>query len=844
MARIFHEMRAWLTVCVSFCVRTIHRFWNWYLSWYKSTRWWTKATAAFCTLIFLLVFYVFSVKVNLFWLFGKSPSAYDIMHPENPEASEIFTADGQLIGKFFDENRVSVPYDSINPVFFDALISTEDERFYEHFGIDVQGIFAAMKDALSGNARGASTISQQLVKNMFRIRTNYSTGLLGSLPGFSILVKKSKEMIIAVQLEAMNDKKDILQMYANTVDFGSNAYGIKIAAKTYFNTTPSQLKTEEAAVLVGLLKATSTYNPRLHPEKSLERRNVVLDNMCRLGKLSRSACDSLKRLPIKLDYSVESAYDGGVLYFRAPLLEYIREKCPDLDPYTDGLKIYTTLDSKMQRFAEEAVNEQMRSLQDKFVRHWQGVGDPWRDASGRVLPDFIENIARKTSQYKVLAKKFNGVEDSIFKYLEIPHKVHVFDYDGGRDVEMSTMDSIRYMVKFLHTGFVTMEPQTGYVRSYVGDIDFDTWKYDKVQAQRQPGSTFKLFVYAEAMEQGLTPRDTRLDAQVRMEVYDKQKDTTTIWQPHNANGVITYAQLPLRSAFATSVNTIAVNLGQEVGIGNVIKRAKAMGVRSPLREIPSLPLGACDVNLFEMVNAYGTVANEGRQVEPVLVEKIVDRNGKVVFTPEVKDTIAMSYRAAFYMQQMLKAGTTDPGGTSMALANHRYMGKYRGKIDFGGKTGTSNNHSDAWFIGVTPRLVGGAWVGSEYRSIHFRTGALGQGSRTALPIFGLFMNKVLSDSSLAARYMCLYPKPKEEIDPQTYEYVNFNPADTIPALDVETMNIVDLQREGEEISLDDMHAPAASDTAAVKKNAAPSADEGENRDDGGNVSGNEGEDGN
>ena len=615
MARIFHEMRAWSTVCVSFCVRTIHRFWNWYLSWYKSTRWWTKATAAFCTLIFLLVIYVFSVKVNLFWLFGKSPSAYDIMHPENPEASEIFTADGQLIGKFFDENRVSVPYDSINPVFFDALISTEDERFYEHFGIDVQGIFAAMKDALSGNARGASTISQQLVKNMFRIRTNYSTGLLGSLPGFSILVKKSKEMIIAVQLEAMNDKKDILQMYANTVDFGSNAYGIKIAAKTYFNTTPSQLKTEEAAVLVGLLKATSTYNPRLHPEKSLERRNVVLDNMCRLGKLSRSACDSLKRLPIKLDYSVESAYDGGVLYFRAPLLEYIREKCPDLDPYTDGLKIYTTLDSKMQRFAEEAVNEQMRSLQDKFVRHWQGVGDPWRDASGRVLPDFIENIARKTSQYKVLAKKFNGVEDSIFKYLEIPHKVHVFDYDGGRDVEMSTMDSIRYMVKFLHTGFVTMEPQTGYVRSYVGDIDFDTWKYDKVQAQRQPGSTFKLFVYAEAMEQGLTPRDTRLDAQVRMEVYDKQKDTTTIWQPHNANGVITYAQLPLRSAFATSVNTIAVNLGQEVGIGNVIKRAKAMGVRSPLREIPSLPLGACDVNLFEMVNAYGTVANDGRQVE-------------------------------------------------------------------------------------------------------------------------------------------------------------------------------------------------------------------------------------
>ena len=304
------------------------------------------------------------------------------------------------------------------------------------------------------------------------------------------------------------------------------------------------------------------------------------------------------------------------------------------------------------------------------------------------------------------------------------------------------------------------------------------------------------------MEQGLTPRDTRLDSYIRREVYDKKRDTTTIWQPHNSNGVFTNAHLPLRSAFAASVNTIAVNLGQEVGIPNVIKRAKAMGIESPLNDAPSLPLGSSDVNLFEMVNAYATVANDGMHIAPVLIEKIVDRDGNVVYEPEVKEQRALAYRSAFYLQKMMEAGVRDAGGTSMALANHKYMGHYRGKIDFGGKTGTSNNHSDAWFIGCTPKLVGGAWVGGEYRSIHFRTGKLGQGSRTALPIFGLFMNKVLSDPELAERYMCLYGEPKEDIDPKTYTYV-YVPVDTIPKLDVEAMDITELQQDGEEISLDD-----------------------------------------
>ena len=798
----FNRIRKPFVAFSSFLLKIVRQSWHWYVSLYKGSHWWVKVLAILGTFISFVAFYVFAVVVNLFWLFGKSPSAYDIMHPQNPEASEILTCDGKVIGKFFDENRSSVPYDSINPVFFQALIDTEDERFYEHFGVDFQGILAAVKDAVHGNARGASTISQQLVKNMFRIRTHYSTGLLGQVPGLGILTKKSKEMIIAVQLEAKNEKKDILRMYANTVDFGSNAFGIKTAAKTYFNTTPSKLKVEEAAVLVGLLKATSTYNPRLNPKNSKRRRNIVLDNMCRHGHLTRVECDSLKALPIELHYSVESAYDGEALYFRSPLLSYIHDNCPDLDPYNDGLKIYTTLDSKLQDYAETAVVEQMGELQQKFDDHWRGMGEPWRDALGRVIPDFIEDIARRTSAYKYWSRKFPNNEDTVFHILSQPHKVKLFDYNGGHEEEMSTMDSIRYMVRYLHTGFVVMEPQTGQVKAYVGDVDFDTWKYDKIQAQRQPGSTFKLFVYAEAMEKGLTPRDTRLDSYIRMEVYDKKRDTTTIWQPHNANGVFTNAHLPLRSAFAASVNTIAVNLGQEVGIPNVIKRAKAMGIESPLNDAPSLPLGSSDVNLFEMVNAYASVANEGVHVAPVLIEKIVDREGNIVYEPKIKSKRALSYRSAFYLQKMMEAGVRDAGGTSMALANHKYMGNFKGKIDFGGKTGTSNNHSDAWFIGVTPKLVGGAWVGGEYRSIHFRNGKLGQGSRTALPIFGLFMKKVLEDPELSEKYMCLYGEPKEEIDPDTYRYV-YVPTDTVPKLNVATMDITDLQEGSEEISLDD-----------------------------------------
>ena len=805
--------------------------WRWYKGQFTGRPWWRKTLAAIVSFFAFILLYAVAVTCNLFWLFGKSPSISEIRNPKTAMASEMYSADGKLLGKFFNENRSPVPYDSINSVFFQALISTEDERFYDHHGVDVQGLFAALKDATQGRARGASTISQQLVKNMFRVRTQYSTGLLGKVPGLSILIMKSKEMIIATELELLCTKNEILEMYANTVDFGSNAFGIKTAAKTYFNTTPSQLKPEEAAVLVGLLKATSAYNPKINPKNSLKRRNTVLDNMYAHRKElaehfpnvainSKEVCEALKDKPIKLNFSVENAYQGTALYFREAVKDYVREHCPDLDLDRDGLKIYTTLDSRMQRYAEEAVDEQMQNVQRSFDNHWRGLGDPWRDAKGNVIPNFIEDIARRSDAYKMLVARYPNNPDSVRHYMNKPHRVKLFSYgEKGRAKyeEMSTMDSIRYMVKYMHTGFVAMEPQTGYVRAYVGDIDFKTWKYDKVQAMRQPGSTFKLFVYATAMKQGWTPADARItDSYIRMEVYDPAQGKNTIWQPHNANGHFSNANIPLRAAFAQSVNTIAVKLGQEVGIDNVIQTAHDMGITSKLENAPALALGSNDVTLFEMVNAYASVANDGMHVAPVLVTKIVDADGRTVYEAKHEERRALPYRAAFYMQKLLEAGVRDGGGTSQTLGGSAYLGRYGNQLDFGGKTGTSNNHSDAWFIGVTPGLVGGAWVGGEYRSIHFRSGRLGQGSRTALPIFGLFMKKVLEDERLKGKYMLKYPAPKEDIAPSSYQGYFAPPAEEADSLSADSTYVGDdLMGTGAD--------PAAAEQPAGK--AAEAADE-------------------
>ena len=722
------------------CWQTLKKFWPWYKGLYRGRRWYTKTAVAFASFIVAFLLYLVMVDINFLWLFGRSPGLSSIMHPKTVEASELYSADGVLIGKYFSENRTPVEYDDIAPVFWRALVDTEDERFFHHFGIDFQAVFAAMKDYIvHRDARGASTITQQLVKNMFRVRTEYSTGLLGYIPGVKMLIMKSKEWITAVKIELFFNKQEILTMYANTVDFGSNAFGIKTAAKTYFGVSPKELTADQAAILVGLLKATTYYNPRINPKNSLERRNVVLNNMLQHNDLTQEAYDTLKVKPIRLDYSVENNYDGQALYFREAVKNELQDWCKEngMDLYKDGLKIYTTIDTRMQRYAEEAAIKQMKQVQKTFNSHW-GSTPPWQDERHQEIPHFIEDLAKKTPYYHILDQKFNGNQDSINYYLNLPHKVKLFDYEQGIiEKEMSTLDSIRYMEHFMHCSFIAMEPQTGHVKAWVGDIDFKTWKYDKVTAMRQPGSTFKLFVYAEAINQGIRPCDTRRDEFFSMKVQDHGKEVT--WAPTNADGRFSGQNITLKQAFAMSINSVAVRLGQECGIDRIAKTAHDMGINSKLDPTPALALGSSDVTLKELVNAYCTPVNDGKHRKPVLITRILDRDGNLIYEAPQEEQQVQSTRSASLVQQLLMGGMS---GTSSRLRS--YVG-YDTDTDFGGKTGTSNNHSDAWFIGTTPRLVVGAWVGGEYRCIHFRTGELGQGNRTALPICGYFLQSVLKD---------------------------------------------------------------------------------------------------
>ena len=778
---------------------------NWYIHIFKGRPWYIKIVSTIASLIVFFILYLLAVDCNFLWLFGKSPSMEMIKNKRPAQASEIYSADGQQIGKFFSENRTPVNYEDVNPVFWEALIDTEDERFYSHHGIDYAAFGAALKDyVMHHDARGASTITQQLAKNLFRVRTEYSTGLLGNIPGLKMLIMKSKEWITAYKLEYFFTKEEILTQYANTVDFGSNAFGIKTAAKTYFGTTPKLLTVEQAAVLVGMLKATTYYNPRIHPDNAVKRRNIVLDNMRQHRHLSQEAFDSLRTTEIELDFSVENAYDSKANYFREAVANDLKEWCSEngYDLYTDGLKIYTTLDTRMQKYAEAAATKQMKQIQKNFDSHW-GKTNPWQDERHVEIAGFIEDIAKRQPYYKWLTKRFPNQPDSITYYLNKPHTVKLFDYEKGTiEREMSTLDSIRYMVRFMHCSFVAIEPNTGYVKAWVGDIDFNSWKYDKVTAMRQPGSTFKLFVYTEAMNQGLTPCDRRRDSYFAMKVWDAAKKKEVTWAPTNANGYFTGDSMPLRTAFAQSINSVAVKLGQEVGIKNIANTAQAMGIKSPLDPTPALALGASDVNLLELVNSYTTIINDGKAHDAILVTRILDRDGNEIYAaPTEKDQRqVIPYRSAFLVQQLLQAGMSERGATSMSLWG--YVGKYN-DTEFGGKTGTSNNHSDAWFVGVSPKLVCGAWVGGEYRSIHFRTGALGQGSRTALPICGYFFESVLGDPAFK-HYHGKFEKSKEaDITQEMYMNCRYAyvPRDTdsisIDSLGVEGMEQdIELDEEG------------------------------------------------
>lgn len=750
--------------------RGMRAFWRWYKSIYVGRPWYVKAFSAFASLVVFLLVYSVMVFFNVFWLFGKSPSISSIMNPKTSNASYVYSADGQLLCKFFDENRTPVKYEEVSPLFFKALIDTEDERFYDHSGVDFAGMVGAAKDlVVHRRARGASTITQQLVKNMFKVRTEYSTGLLGKIPGLSIVIMKTKEILLAFAIEARFSKEEIITMYANTVDFGNGAYGIKTAARTYYNTSPDSLTVDQSATLVGLLKATSNYNPKRNPQRSMKRRNVVLNNMVLHGDLDNATFQRLKNEPTALHFTVENATTGRAQYFRNAIdgdeqLKQWREE-HNVNFYTDGLKIYTTLDSRMQQHAEDAVLEKMYEIQQRFNQRW-GDDPCWVDEQGNVVPGFVESVAKKTPYYNVLASRYPNHPDSVTYYMNQKREMRMFKYEkrdgkvvaSSQIMNISPMDSVAYMLHFMHAGLVAMDPRTGFVKAWVGDIDYKTWQYDKVTSMRQSGSTFKLFVYAAAMEQGLTPCDTELDEVFHWNVYNEDKGVMEDYSPHNANGNCTGNQMSFREAFARSINIVAVRVGKRVGFSNVRATAETMGIKSPLRpdnaneDKPAMCLGSMDVNLLEMVNGYCTVANYGKHIDPVLVTRIVKTNPhgeeEVIYDymEEVNANKAISARAAFFMQKLLGAGLTDAGGTSQSLTD--YVDPYTSTTDFGGKTGTSNNYSDAWFVGTSPNLVAGVWVGGEYRSIHFTSGSQGQGSRTALPICGKFFEKVWGDPRL------------------------------------------------------------------------------------------------
>ncbi len=757
-------------------------WWEKFVAWrkaryerYRGLVWYKKMANIFITSIVLFMIYLFLVDINFLWLFGKSPGLSSISNPTQSEASIIYTADGKVLGKYYNENRTPVTYEELSPKLIKTLIATEDERYYQHFGIDFQGVFAAIKDMAKGKSRGASTITQQLVKNMYKTRNLYSTGFFGYIPGLKLLIMKTKEWTTAVKIEMFYNKKEILTMYFNTVDFGSNAFGIHTAAKTFFNTTADKLTYEQSATLVGLLKATSSYSPISHPKRSKERRNVVLENLYLHNIITKHECDSMKKIPLRLHFSEEQILDGSALHFRAYLDKYLQdwEKENGYDIYSDGLKIYVAIDSRMQKYAEEAVRKQMSQLQQRFFDHWRGQ-NPWQDENHKDIVNFVEDIAKRTTVYAALKAKYGDNTDSISYYLNKPHRTKVFDYKRGvKDTTFSVMDSIRYMNHFMHSSFVAMESETGNVKAWVGDIDFKFWQYDKVaQSKRQPGSTFKLFVYTAAIMNGVSPCDVMTDKQVTW-TYD-ENGVQKSWTPHNANGYSVSYPVTVKNAFAQSINTVAVQLAKQVGIPEIIKYAHLLGIKTPLENQPSICLGSSDVSLLELVNSYGTVVNEGIYHEPILVTRIEDKDGNIIYQPNKEQKRVIPYEAAWLMTELLKGGMTEPGGTTQALWS---WDLFRYNTDFGGKTGTSSNHSDAWFVGVSPKLIGGAWVGGEHRSVHFRTGQLGQGSRTALPIFGSFMEKVLKDESLK-QYRGKFPtKPKEPIS-RNYTCHTYIPRDT------------------------------------------------------------------
>ncbi len=722
----------------------------------KSRRRWPVRLASWAWVLFglvviLFLVYPFLVSTNFLFLFGKSPSLSDLENPKVEQASEVYTADGVLIGKYFRENRSPVRLRQMSPMLIKALVATEDVRFYEHSGIDLEAVLGGAVSSLRGEKRGGSTITQQLAKNLYKIRRQQSRGGLGYIPVVSTIVAKTKEWLTAVDLEQRYTKEEILRMYLNTVEYGSSAFGIKVAAKTFFNTSPDSLKPQEAAMLVGVLNNPTAYNPKFHPEAARRRRNVVLDRMGQAGVLPKDQIAALKATPVELDYHVERHIDGPDTYFRGAVSQFVDAWCDSTghDMYRDGLKIYLSIDSRMQAHAEEALHERMKALQRQFDNFWRNRGsNPWVDDEGHEIPDFILTQMKRTESYKTLANHYKGQPQRLDSALHAKRPMKVFTWkhdDNDTTLVMSPLDSLAYYKHFLQSGMMCMDPFTGQIKAWVGGLDYRFFQYDHVrQGKRQAGSTFKPFVYLTALDNGYTPCDRIRDQRVTIKYTENGQPME--WQPDNVTREYTGINMTLRHAMARSVNSVTAQLTEKVGWDNVAKYAHKVGITSPLLSVPSIGLGSGgDVSVYEMVDAYSTFMNSGFRSDPRLVSRIEDRNGNVIKQFDPVQKRAISAETAWLMTYMLRGGMEEPGGTSQALWDYDL---WHNDNQIGGKTGTTSNYSDGWYMGMTKDLMTGVWVGGEDRSIHFVGSQQGEGGRTALPIFGKFMEQIYKDKDL------------------------------------------------------------------------------------------------
>lgn len=720
-------------------------------------KWTRRAGRVF--LFFFSIYLIFDLGV-----FGEVPSVSELKDLQSQTASEVYSADGVLLGRYYLQNRTNIEYKDIPKHLINALVATEDARFFEHSGIDMRSWARVLLKSIILNddsSGGGSTISQQLAKNLFpRIKYRF----------FSLPINKLREMLIATRLERAYSKEELLTLYLNTVPFGNNAFGVEVASKRFFSTQPINLKIEDAALMVGTLKATTYYNPVKYPERARKRRNIVLDQMVKYNYLRQDVCDSLKQLPVTLQFDPKSDNVGMAPYFR----EYLRNvelprlleniKKPDGTPYniyTDGLKIYTTLNSKMQGYAEEAVEEHMTALQKTFDNHWRGM-KAWGNDT------LIMDAMKASPRYQDL-KEQGMSEKEIEKVFNKKIPMTVFTWNGEEEKEMSPLDSIKYYFCLLTVGFVAMEPQSGYIRAWVGGDNFNYFQYDHVRAKRQVGSVFKPIVYATAVKSGIRPCEYIPNRLITYDAYEG-------WQPKNADGKYG-GSYSMEGALTNSVNVVSVGLIMKTGIEPVIQLAKQMGITSDIPHEPSIALGTANISLYEMITAFGTFANRGVRPEPIAVTRIERQNGEVVakFDPPGVEKLkrVLSVDEADIMIKMMQSVTQ--GGTA-----GRLRWQYQILNDIAGKTGTSQNHSDGWFVGYSPNLVAGVWVGGESPAIRFRDFAYGQGAYTALPVWGMFMRKVYDDPEFAALEQDKFPAPSQAVlDSLDCPHRSFSPEEQI-----------------------------------------------------------------